>query len=688
MLEQQLKLSNKISKNQEGRKVNSSPNNQAASRKQGRKGENPARFAPTSEQPCDFGSSSWICKNSACRAVLSLDDSFCRRCSCCICHLFDDNKDPSLWLVCESESQQGDSCGLSCHIECALQKKKVGVVNLGQFMQLDGSFCCACCGKVSGILGSWKKQLVIAKEARRVDILCYRIFLSYRLLHDTSRFTELHEIVCEAKKKLEDEVGGINGDSIKMARGIVSRLSVASDVQRLCSHAIQKAEEWLAAALTGNPECRVDSLPAACKFQFEEITSSSLVIVLIELPIPLTDKVKGYKLWFCKSRQEVFSTEPVSIFPREKRRITVTNLQPCTEYTFKIVSYTEAGDLGHSDAKCFTKSVEIIHHKNAAAAAADTSAAATASDKKDHQSVEGSSSTAKGHSEEDTFGNGSGSGSGSPPGGFKVRDLGKILRLAYSQEQGGCREGSCSAGVEKCCGGGGGGGGGSNPNKKFHQGGGIIRVHQSPPVSRDLDLNVVSVPDLNEDLVPPFDYSRDEDDGCCTLPRSAVGGAMDDSASHGDEKNGGRVGSHGSGDGDSQGWVHVPNGETTGGGGGRKRALSSANEETLECDSTLVNGPLALGVSAGLGNLDENFESCVKAIRRLECQGYMEAEFRLKLLTWFSLRSTEQERRVVNTFIRTLSDDPKILASQLVDSFSDIISSKRQRNGFCNKLWH
>lgn len=124
------------------------------SRKLPRKSENPIRIPPSSDlygdQKC---SNSWICKNSACRATLSIDDTFCKRCSCCICHLFDDNKDPSLWLECTSESGQGDSCGLSCHIECALLHGKVGVVELGLMMKLDGSYCCASCGKVSGILG-------------------------------------------------------------------------------------------------------------------------------------------------------------------------------------------------------------------------------------------------------------------------------------------------------------------------------------------------------------------------------------------------------------------------------------------------------------------------------------------------------------------------------------------------------
>lgn len=99
----------------------------------------------------------------------------------------------------------------------------------------------------------WKKQLTIAKDARRVDVLCYRIYLSYRLLDGTSRFKELHNIVQEAKAKLEMEVGPVDGVSSKMARGIVSRLPIASDVQKLCIQAIQKADEWLANV---NPESR------------------------------------------------------------------------------------------------------------------------------------------------------------------------------------------------------------------------------------------------------------------------------------------------------------------------------------------------------------------------------------------------------------------------------------------------
>jgi hypothetical protein len=46
-------------------------------------------------------------------------------CSCCICNKYDDNKDPSLWLVCSSDNPYSCcSCGVSCHLNCALKNKK------------------------------------------------------------------------------------------------------------------------------------------------------------------------------------------------------------------------------------------------------------------------------------------------------------------------------------------------------------------------------------------------------------------------------------------------------------------------------------------------------------------------------------------------------------------------------------
>lgn len=96
-------------------------------------------------------SSLWICKNPACRATLSTVAKFCKRCSCCICHKFDSNMDPSLWLKCSPDSSSEGSCGFSCHVECALRHGKVG--NHALPLQLDGCYICAACGKASSIIG-------------------------------------------------------------------------------------------------------------------------------------------------------------------------------------------------------------------------------------------------------------------------------------------------------------------------------------------------------------------------------------------------------------------------------------------------------------------------------------------------------------------------------------------------------
>ncbi|XP_071697125.1 VIN3-like protein 1 [Rutidosis leptorrhynchoides] len=607
-------MNKKPSKNLDSKKVSMSPKTQPST-KANRKGENPTRITPITE-PCSGSgcSTTWICRNSACRAVLSIVDTFCKRCSCCICHLFDDNKDPSLWLECTSDSPVGESCGSSCHIECALQRSKVGVVDLGQLMQLDGSYCCASCGKISGILGYWKKQLIIAKDARRVDSLCYRIYLSFRLFDGTSRFQELHDIVKVAKTKLETEVGPLSGVSAKMARGIVSRLSVAGEVQALCSSAIQKADEVSAALSGASLDGTEGSVPAACKFIFEEVMASSVVLVLVELSTASSNDIIGFKLWYSKTT-ETHTKDPISVFPRSQRRILISGLQPCTEYSFRIVSYTATGDLGHSEAKCFTGSVELLHKNPNDATVPHDEGTSGAKD------VESDS-------------------------GFKVRDLGKILRLAWVEKRGYLEDisGAEMNGISQMV----------NPE--------TIKPDVLPSTSRGLDLNVATVPDLNEELAPPNESSKDENNG---------------DADHGS--------------GGSENWAHHgPNGEVPAVDSqaemSRKRPAST---ETHDSDSALINisSPFTTH-KGGPGSLDENFEYCVKMIRWLECEGYIKQEFRLKLLTWFSLRSTEQERRVVNTFIQTLIDDPSSLAGQLVDSFGDIINNKRPRNGFCSKLWH
>ncbi|KAF8106539.1 hypothetical protein N665_0138s0028 [Sinapis alba] len=302
-------------------------------------------------------SNSWICKNASCRAKVSLDDSYCKRCSCCVCHAFDENKDPTLWLVCESKTPNDvEFCGLSCHVECALRKDMVWVNATGNVMKLDGYFCCYSCGKVSDILGCWKKQLVAAKDARRIDVLRSRIELSYRLLNGTSRFSELHEIVKDAKSKLEVEVGPFDGPSARTERGIVSRLPVAMQVQELSSFAVQRAEYW-------STNVARDLIPAACRIHFQNVAARQVKLRLIEYPSAEERGVKNYRLWCFKKGEKPEDDQFEADMNRvqtQRMTISISDLEPCKEYIFRVVSYTRAGPLGHSFAGCFTKSVEIF----------------------------------------------------------------------------------------------------------------------------------------------------------------------------------------------------------------------------------------------------------------------------------------------------------------------------------------
>jgi hypothetical protein len=104
-----------------------------------------------------------LCGNSACRASLVPEDKFCKRCSCCICFKYDDNKDPSLWLFCNSDQPlQEESCGLSCHLECAFRDERSGILQNGQSKKLDGCYCCTHCGKQNDLLGYFLKHFSVA----------------------------------------------------------------------------------------------------------------------------------------------------------------------------------------------------------------------------------------------------------------------------------------------------------------------------------------------------------------------------------------------------------------------------------------------------------------------------------------------------------------------------------------------
>jgi len=88
---------------------------------------------------------------------------------------------------------------------------------------------------------------------------------------------------------------------------------------------------------------------------------------------------------------------------------------------------------------------------------------------------------------------------------------------------------------------------------------------------------------------------------------------------------------------------------------------------------------------------EASYEYCVKVVRWLECEGYIETNFRVKFLTWYSLRATPHERKIVSVYVNALIEDPVSLSGQLSDTFSEAIYSKRPPSvpsGFCMDLWH
>ncbi|KAI4318123.1 hypothetical protein L6164_025931 [Bauhinia variegata] len=239
--------------------------------------------------------------------------------------------------------------------------------------------------------------------------------------------------------------------------------------------------------------------------------------------------------------------------------------------------------------------------------------------------------------------------------GFKIQKLETVLCLDVAQEK------ASSVDVKNC----------SEPsNMVLNE---TSAEEQKPTLSGGLDLNVVSVPDLNEELMHPSEPPKVED-GNSAFPEAA-----DHNVALKAEEKAGSVKSNGGQDsktGTNGPTEEIPAADSFADNCG-KRAVST-NEEVHDHGSALASGSPLL-ISDGLCSLDKNLEDCVKSICWLEREGHIKKGFRLKFLTWFSLRATKQERRVVNTFIQTLIDDPSSLAGQLVDSFSDIIKQEAQK---------
>jgi len=504
-----------------------------------------------------------ICKNVACQATLNEGDAYCKRCSCCICHKYDENKDPSLWLVCSSDNPyNGFSCGLSCHLRCALKNKKSGILK-NTCNKLDGSFYCFCCGKINWLMRNLRKQLAVAREARRVDVLCERLSLSHTLFKGSERYRELSSIISSAVKMLKKEVGGaLDHVSGIIGRGLVSRLSCGADVHKLCSSALEIVDSTLESTLVPETNNNLEPPGPQPRIHFEEITSFSLVIVL-KYQDNSKEDIDGCRVWHRSAKVLNYPAEPTCHILRPNTRNLFSGLSPSTEYFFKVLPFGSTRGFGECEAKCSTRNLD-----------------------------RGSSQCSTQNS-------------------------------------------------ESMC------------------------VKEDVPQYQKKESNVQKPPRAIEYESPKGSTNSSENNESPERHYKRAKIARLDGASDNDESQ------------------LPPTSEIV--------PFTSSNSSPSEAP----NKPDWLSStpdSACKNHVERQYEYCVKVIRWLEHGGHMDKELRVKFLTWFSLKASAKDRRIVSAFVDVFISDPASLVAQLMDAFRDAVCSNEKvapsKVVRCYSLWH
>ncbi|KAL5549174.1 hypothetical protein UlMin_004405 [Ulmus minor] len=643
----------------------SSPSPDQRTAKRQRKNDQPSRLASAginvqvNNSTIDLDNAIY-CKNSACKAILTQESTFCKRCSCCICYKYDDNKDPSLWLFCSSEPPfQGASCGMSCHLECAIKHERSGIGKEGQPGGLDGRFNCVSCRKVNDLTGCWRKQLAIAKETRRVDILCYRVSLTHKLLKGTEEYPKLYEIVDDAVDKLQADVGPLTAASaLKMGRGIVNRLSCGPEVQKLCASALELLDSMRSDA-TWQPlpdsltQDEKSILPDMVKC--EDVHATSITLILRSENSTPGNNV-GYTLWHCKANDMNFSKEPTCKLLAPDTRFVVRGLTPATAYAFKIVSFDGARELSMCEVRFSTSTGDEL--PNCSVMERSQSPTTNCSSLSNPSSVEDETNNIA------LFGD------------QADNRADNYLPCCKGNEK--VSSANLSNGMTTCNSSGEGGTPGDSVSLlDGEQANGIVGFMSDSNVSK-LEKNNSTEAQIIEDVSTDNGSNSPVRTGVECVPFV------------------GRL---------EAGLPITPcKLEMVKDALGRNTKSKSISKD-LENVTAKVDGPQDGSTSkkrsmerpepdeecAGNAISDRDFEYYVKLIRWLECEGHIEKNFRQKFLTWFSLRATPQEVRIVKVFVDNFNEDPAALAEQLVDTFSESISSKRSSvvpTGFCMKLWH
>nr|CAB3448883.1 unnamed protein product [Digitaria exilis] len=515
---------------------------------------------------------------------------------------------------------------------------------------------------------SWKKQLVIAKDARRLDVLCHRIYLSHKILTSTEKYLALHGIVDTALKKLEAEVGPISG-APNMGRGIVSRLTVGAEVQKLCAQAIDAMESMYSGASPANSKNQRPCMVPPNFIKFEAITQTSVTVCLDLDQCPMVaQEATSFNLWHRVAVTESYLSNPTGIILAPSKKLPVSELAPATCYIFKVVAFKNSIELGSWEVRMKTScqkedprssvpggagleqnngspkansdgqsdpSSEGVDSNNNTAVYADLNKSPE-SDVEYCENPEILDSDKASHHPSERMDN--------------LQDIemaaARVSEVTDMEEAPGLSASALDEEPNPCV-----------QTVLLRESSNSVEHSQRTVVPRSQDKS--NAPDGNELVIIAPRYTGSVPP---TAPRGIENG----------KENGGRS------------FKPKPCDKIV------QNGSSKPEREPGNSSNKRTSGKLDdIGHKDGCS--EASYEYCVKVVRWLECEGYIETNFRVKFLTWFSLRATPHERKIVSVFVDTLIEDPVSLSGQLVDSFSETIYSKRRSSmpsGFCMDLWH
>ncbi|MCL7050398.1 hypothetical protein MKW94_014413 [Papaver nudicaule] len=521
-----------------------------------------------------------------------------------------------------------------------------------------------------------------AKDTRRVDTLCYRISLSQKLLHGTQKYQKLHEIVCTAAEKLEAEVGPLAGLPIKMARGIVNRLSSGPEVQKMCASAVELLDSGLvhcslSPALAHKlQEC---SFKSSRVIRFENVLSTSLIVVFSAQDAS-SEELLRFNLWHRKADSIDYPVEPTCTLVKPKTRFSVLDLSPATKYMFKLVSFFNNKELGTSEISVVTTNGERSITKSSVEERSQSPT--TNSSILSNPSSDGDESNNvtlyRDQIENPTanyfdFGR-------KPD----MNNSGKLSEVANKDTD---DSQNTSTGTEKET-----TAGDSAYVLDEGASGEIISVPDTEMVESQRDPRISTTAyEVSDVLIIPEHQQLEVE-----LADKII---TDNGSSSPITKSLEVIPIEGRG---SDAVPITPlKLEIVKEGPGRSSRPKPVNdelenragvpEETQAGSSSKKSGSRWDQECPRDGSSEGDLEYCVKVMRKLEYEGHIEKNFRVKFLSWYSLRATPRERKVVKVFLDTFVDDPACLAGQLVDTFSEGISNKRPPmapTGFCMRLWH